>query len=169
MPTSRPGQEEPPAPGSRANWPLVNNPESPADSPPHDPAVGPYEGARRAAADPPADDPAAERRVTPPWLADDLPPEPPVLRLVEPAPLADRALRTGAESQLDTPPLRLVDREDTERGDRPAERLDVTLPDRRPEPPVDRRPEPPPSEPPAGTAGRAPAATDLRRRVTATC
>ncbi|GGM25181.1 hypothetical protein GCM10011608_07480 [Micromonospora sonchi] len=151
MPASRPGQEEPPAPGSRANWPLVNNPESPADSPAHDPAVGPYEGARRAAADPPADDSAAERRVTPPWLADDLPPEPPVLRLVEPAPLADRALRTGAESQLDTPPLRLVDRENTERGDRPSERLDVTLPARRPEPPSERldvalparRPEPP--------------------------
>ncbi|GIJ25908.1 hypothetical protein Vqi01_10700 [Micromonospora qiuiae] len=141
MPTSRPGQELP-APGSRANWPLVNNPESPAESPANNPPAGPYEGARRAAADSPADDPTAERRVTPPWLADDLPPEPPVLRLVEPPPLADRALRTGAESQLDTPPLRLVNREGTERSDRPAERLDVTPPSRRPEPPVERRPPP---------------------------
>jgi hypothetical protein len=32
-------------------------------------------------------------RVTPPWLADDLPQEPPTLRLVEPPPLADPALR----------------------------------------------------------------------------
>lgn len=144
IPATRPGQE-PPAPGSRANWPLVNNPETPADSPARNPVAGSYEGNRRAAADTPADGPAelgAERRVTPPWLADDLPPEPPVLRLVEPPPLADRALRPGAEPPLDTPPLRLVEREGAPRGERPAERLDVTLPARRPEPPVERRPPP---------------------------
>jgi hypothetical protein len=41
---------------------------------------------------------ARSERVTPPWLADDLPAEPTMLRLVEPAPLADPALREGAES-----------------------------------------------------------------------
>ncbi len=37
--------------------------------------------------------PPTSTRVTPPWLADDLPAEPAMLRLVEPAPLADPALR----------------------------------------------------------------------------
>jgi hypothetical protein len=41
----------------------------------------------------PASAPPAPTRVTPPWLADDLPAEPAMLRLVEPAPLADPALR----------------------------------------------------------------------------
>jgi hypothetical protein len=60
-----------------------------------------------------------EGRVTPPWQADDLPPEPPTLRLVEPAPLADPALsgarpvadELGTDLRLDPPPLRLVDPE----------------------------------------------------------
>jgi hypothetical protein len=37
-----------------------------------------------------------EGRVTPPWQADDLPAEPPGLRLVEPAPLTDPALSSAA-------------------------------------------------------------------------
>jgi hypothetical protein len=79
-----------------------------------------------------------EGRVTPPWQADDLPVEPPGLRLVEPAPLTDPALaaeRTysdelSGEFRLDPPPLRLVepersaDRGSRSRGRRSAERLD---------------------------------------------
>jgi hypothetical protein len=61
-------------------------------------------------------------RVTPPWLADDLPQEPPMLRLVEPQPLADRALRDQAnptaDLRLDGPPLRLVEPEDPDRNGR---------------------------------------------------
>ncbi len=66
--------------------------------------------------------PVGEGRVKPPWLADDLPPEPPMLRLVEPPPLADRALRDepvhndpltgdlGVGGHYENPPpLRLVD------------------------------------------------------------
>ncbi|PZG13484.1 transposase [Micromonospora craterilacus] len=141
VPTPRPGQE-PAAPGSRANWPLVNNPENPADSSANNPVVSSYDDrGRRGAPEAPADL-GADRRVTPPWLADDLPPEPPVLRLVEPPPLADRALRNGAEPQLENPPLRLVDRPGPERGGHPAERLDLTPPARRPEPPVEHRPPP---------------------------
>ncbi|GIH12625.1 transposase [Rugosimonospora africana] len=44
-------------------------------------------------------------RVTPPWQDNDLPAEPPALRLVEPAPLADRALRD------DRPGMRERDRD----------------------------------------------------------
>ncbi|RIV39420.1 transposase [Micromonospora radicis] len=132
-----------PPPGSRANWPLVNNPENPADSPARNPVVGGYDEPGRRAAAEHTGDLAAERRVTPPWLADDLPPEPPVLRLVEPPPLADRALRNGAESQLENPPLRLVDRAPAaERGHRTVERLELDPPARRPMPPVEHRPPP---------------------------
>jgi hypothetical protein len=56
-----------------------------------------------------------ESRVTPPWLADDLPPEPPMLRLVEPPPLPDWALRDDRPRRdyptAENPLLRLVDRE----------------------------------------------------------
>lgn len=40
-------------------------------------------------------------RVTPPWQDSDLPAEPPALRLVEPAPLADRALRDDRPAMRD--------------------------------------------------------------------
>jgi hypothetical protein len=64
-----------------------------------------------------------EGRVTPPWQADDLPAEPPALRLVEPAPLADPALsgqlsrydELGDDLRFDPPPLRLVDPDVPER------------------------------------------------------
>ncbi|MFK3984556.1 transposase [Micromonospora sp. NPDC050397] len=66
---------------------------------------------------------AGDGRVTPPWLADDLPQEPPMLRLVEPPPLADRALRDPsgpvADPRLDGPPLRLVEPEEPDRNARP--------------------------------------------------
>ena len=97
----------PPIPGSRCHRPTAAGGSAPAPGPtgrspttrgrangePHNP--GPTStaatGERR-----PADRPGSLRqRVTPPWLADDLPPEPPMLRLVEPPPLADRALREG--------------------------------------------------------------------------
>ncbi|MFY1685267.1 transposase [Micromonospora sp. WMMD730] len=133
VPVSRPEPEQPTAPpGSRANWPLVNNPEDPADSSANNPVVPAYGERGGRSADAPTDA-GAGRRITPPWLADDLPQEPPMLRLVEPPPLADRALRDGldtpADPHLDTPPLRLVDRDEAGRAGRPhradrAEQLD---------------------------------------------
>ncbi|MFF0150336.1 transposase [Micromonospora sp. NPDC005203] len=145
VPTPRPGQESAP-PGSRANWPLVNNPEDPADSSPKNPAAYSYGGGRGIDA---ATDPGrADGRVTPPWLADDLPQEPPMLRLVEPPPLADRALREGlnppADPHLETPPLRLVDREQAARNSRAAARPT----EHRPPPPMEHRPPPLEHRPP---------------------
>ncbi|WP_422771811.1 transposase [Plantactinospora sp. WMMC1484] len=107
VPATRP--EPPPPPGSRANWPLV-----PGDD--HDdratgaghPAYG-QSGERNA----PVSTPPGDGRVTPPWQADDLPPEPPTLRLVEPPP-AERGGR--GDLPADNPPLRLVEREEPARG-----------------------------------------------------
>ncbi|MFI7489508.1 transposase [Micromonospora echinaurantiaca] len=145
VPTPRPGKEAAP-PGSRANWPLVNNPEDPADSSANNPVVGSYGDRGGRGVDAPTD-PGAERRVTPPWLADDLPQEPPMLRLVEPPPMADRALRDGpnppTDPQVENPPLRLVDREEAARNGRPAApRAERPAPEHRPAPPVERRPPP---------------------------
>ncbi|MET8306460.1 transposase [Micromonospora sp. NPDC005173] len=142
VPIPRPDQESA-APGSRANWPLVNNPEDPADSSPNNPAAYSYGGGR--GIDAPTDPGRADGRVTPPWLADDLPQEPPMLRLVEPPPLADRALREGlnppADPRLETPPLRLVDAEQAARNSRPAARAE-RAPEHRPAPPIEHRPPP---------------------------
>jgi hypothetical protein len=77
-----------------------------------------------------------EGRVTPPWQADDLPAEPPTLRLVEPA---DGGLSGGARGsdQLDTPPLRLLEAEEHERTGRAARaRNTTTALDRSSAPPV---------------------------------
>jgi hypothetical protein len=71
-----------------------------------------------------------EGRVTPPWQADDLPTEPPTLRLVEPAPIADPALSLdrapvddlGADLRFDPPALRLVGGETEEWSDRTSRR-----------------------------------------------
>ncbi|HEY3006899.1 MAG TPA: transposase [Micromonosporaceae bacterium] len=100
------------APGSRANWPLVG----PAD----DPSTGSDRSSDYDFERPPSElnrpaEPAETAgRVTPPWLADDLP-EPPTLRLVEPPPLADRALRDELtpldDLRYGPPPLRLVESE----------------------------------------------------------
>ncbi|MGC4838515.1 transposase [Micromonospora vinacea] len=148
VPTPRPGQETAP-PGSRANWPLVNNPEDPSDSSPNNPVAYSYGGSR--GVDAPTDPGRADGRVTPPWLADDLPPEPPMLRLVEPPPLADRALREGpnppADQHLETPPLRLVDREQAARNGRAAARTERAA-EHRPSPPVEHRPPPMEHRPP---------------------
>ncbi|MEV4118147.1 transposase [Micromonospora sp. NPDC049645] len=148
VPTPRPGQEAAP-PGSRANWPLVNNPEDPSDSSPNNPVAYSYGGNR--GVDAPTDPGRADGRVTPPWLADDLPQEPPMLRLVEPPPLADRALREGpnpaADQHLETPPLRLVDREQAARNGRAAARTERPA-EHRPAPPVEHRPPPMEHRPP---------------------
>nr|MDT0657998.1 transposase [Micromonospora sp. DSM 115978] len=83
MPAPRP--DSAPAPGSRANWPLVNSAGDRPDGPPPNPDRSFGYGDRPGGQDrPPAADTTG--RVTPPWLADDLPPEPPTLRLVEPPP-----------------------------------------------------------------------------------
>ncbi|WP_406038099.1 transposase [Micromonospora sp. NBC_00898] len=143
VPTPRPGQESAP-PGSRANWPLVNNGDDPADGPGDAPAAYSYGDREVRKVDAPTD--PGKGRVTPPWLADDLPQEPPMLRLVEPPPLADRALRDGlnppTDPGLDAPPLRLVERAEAERAGRSGPRADLPAPlERRPAPP-ERRPAP---------------------------
>lgn len=69
-----------PAPGSRANWPLTG----PLDDPLGDAA---------ALRQPSGGFEPRPGRVTPPWQADDLPEPPKLLRLVDPPPLADPALR----------------------------------------------------------------------------
>lgn len=75
------------APGSRDDWPL--NPARDQD----DMALGPVGRTELAAEGPGLDPPARRRdsRVAPPWQADDMPGEPGGLRLVDPAPSADRA------------------------------------------------------------------------------
>lgn len=133
VPSPRPSAPEPAPPGSRANWPLVNNADEQADREREAPAY-PYGRSVDAPSDP--------GRVTPPWLADDLPQEPPMLRLVEPPPLADRALRAELDRPtdpgLDTPPLRLVDRDDPART---APRAEMPAPlERRPAPKEHRPP-----------------------------
>lgn len=140
VPTPRPGQESAP-PGSRANWPLVNGSDDQDERAPEAPAAYGY-GDRGRNIDAPSD----PGRVTPPWLADDLPQEPPMLRLVEPPPLADRALRDGGnpptDPGLDNPPLRLVDREQAARNGRPASRADIPAPAERRPAPKEHRPPP---------------------------
>jgi hypothetical protein len=84
-------------PGSRANWPLVNSDdrsESPAAS-----ASGPPDG-----------------RVRPPWQSDDLPKEPPALRLVESQLGGGLDSRNLGSSLSEPPPLRLVDGADRNGG-----------------------------------------------------
>lgn len=101
LPATRP---EPAPPGSRANWPLVNSgdDERAAGFPayPSDQAAD-----RDAAASQPTGPASGDGRVTPPWQADDLPPEPPSLRLVEPT-LSDSAPHGGPPA--DSPQQRLA-------------------------------------------------------------
>jgi hypothetical protein len=137
VPTPRPDR---PAPGARANWPLTST----SDDLSKDATALPGIGSAGYPSELDAPTGTAERisalaggRVTPPWQADDLPPEPPALRLVEPPPLADRALREdrpedrdgesrpasvsldlpAPERGLDTPPLRLVGRNGSDSDD----------------------------------------------------
>jgi hypothetical protein len=114
-----------PEPGARANWPLVDNTsDERANGEPHFPDLSELPPSEL---DRPTYSPVGDDRVPPPWLADDMPPEPPILRLVEPPPLADRALREEAPrenrsrarderrtreefaARYDAPPLRLVE------------------------------------------------------------
>lgn len=112
VPTPRP---EPAPPGSRANWPLVGPADERANGTGGHDSSYPFRDRPGNELDGPADASSPDSRVTPPWQADDLPQEPPMLRLVEPPPLADRALREDleltplADPRLDTPPLRLVE------------------------------------------------------------
>ena len=135
MPAPRPAQDQhrPAAePGSRANWPLVNSSDDRALQPPADSAPSPSAGS-------PLGRPAQpDGRVRPPWQADDLPKEPPSLRLVEPQ------LGPGRPDDIpepaEAPPLRLVDRDLPERngrGGRPPRRNTLTALDRSSSPPVE--------------------------------
>lgn len=118
VPTPRPAPERT-APGSRGNWPLVNSSDDRDSGPrfPYDDAAGPnFDFPAEPPANPRVKPPwlADDLPPEPPWLADDLPPDPPMLRLVEPPPLADRALRHESRGRSDdlaaeTAPLRLVD------------------------------------------------------------
>jgi hypothetical protein len=114
MPAQRPVQETP-EPGSRANWPLLNGDDTGAQQPP------------AAVSGPPADG-----RIRPPWQ--DMPSEPPALRLVEPqlSGLDSRAADVG-----EPPPLRLIDR-DTPigRNGRLPRRTTLTALERSTQPPV---------------------------------
>jgi hypothetical protein len=96
MPTQRPAHDVP-EPGSRANWPLLNSgdevPTAPAGTTPTDDRFH------------------SDGRVKPPWQ--DMPKEPPALRLVEPT-LETTVPDLPAINE--PPPLRLVDREDRARG-----------------------------------------------------
>jgi hypothetical protein len=89
-------------PGSRSDWPL--NTTGTAAGAATQPAVTGNSGGYpvtslpptvldRRQVDPPLVPRQRDGRVQPPWQADDLPAEPPALRLVEPGPLADPALR----------------------------------------------------------------------------
>ncbi|MET0416219.1 MAG: transposase, partial [Actinoplanes sp.] len=99
MPSQRP-TAEPAEPGSRANWPLLNNTGD-------DLAAPPLPAASTSA-------PPADGRVKPPWQ--DMPKEPPALRLVE-SQLRGNLDTTvpglpGMSSMGEPPPLRLVDGDD---------------------------------------------------------
>jgi hypothetical protein len=117
MPAQRSTQETP-EPGSRANWPLLNNSDEAAATPP--PA---------AVSSPPSDG-----RVRPPWQ--DMPQEPPSLRLVES--VLNGLTNTPADVTAITepPPLRLVDDRSGRNGRAAARRTTLTALDRSTSPPV---------------------------------
>ncbi|XVU24802.1 transposase [Actinoplanes sp. CA-054009] len=91
MPAQRPGGPEP-EPGSRANWPLLN---SGADDTATIPAAS-------------ASSPPADGRVRPPWQ--DMPKEPPALRLVDTSSSLDATV-TDLPAVTEPPALRLVEGE----------------------------------------------------------
>jgi hypothetical protein len=117
MPAQRPGEDKP-EPGSRANWPLLNNDDDIA------PAT--------------VSGPSSDGRVKPPWQ--DMPKEPPALRLVESqlGSLAD--IPADVTAITEPPPLRLVDRDGPERNGRNGRatprRTTLTALDRSTQPPV---------------------------------
>jgi hypothetical protein len=96
MPAQRPGHETA-EPGSRANWPLLNSGDDPASTPAASISSPPVDNGRNG-------------RVKPPWQ--DMPKEPPALRLVEPQ-LGDSLDATMADLPAfsEPPSLRVVDGE----------------------------------------------------------
>ncbi|MBL7254806.1 transposase [Actinoplanes sp. LDG1-01] len=93
MPAQRPGGQEAPEPGSRANWPLMNT--SGSDDALTTPAAS-------------TSAPPADGRVRPPWQ--DMPKEPPALRLVDSQlPNGLDATVTDMPAVSDPPSLRLVE------------------------------------------------------------
>jgi hypothetical protein len=112
MPAQRPGDA--PEPGSRANWPLMNTAGDDLPAPTNSPAGStgfPPGSAGSPAAS--ASSPPADGRVKPPWQ--DMPKEPPALRLVESQLAAANGLDTTVTDLppvSEPPPLRLVDGDD---------------------------------------------------------
>jgi hypothetical protein len=112
------------APGSRSRWPLAGDSDErtasgtfPLVSGAGAADVPQVAGQPNAAESPSVELPRQrEGRVKPPWQSDDLPVEPPTLRLVEPAPLVDPALANNRQQvgdsdtdlRFDPPTLRLV-------------------------------------------------------------
>jgi len=126
-------------PGPRTSWPLANDPLREPSYPPEplDVTITSYprfDFSESIGLVSPADrvevPKQREGRIKPPWQADDLPPEPPVLRLVEPTPPADLALDPltleppyadrydddlKPDNLFERPELRLVEFDDGER------------------------------------------------------
>ena len=139
VPAARPEPEpEPAPPGSRANWPLVDPAEREGDDAPA--SAPPYSRGDRPAGslDAPTDPGSGEGRIKPPWLSDDLPQEPPALRLVEPpaerSPLPERSPQEGhsrplGPSLVDGPPLRVVEPQGTGRNANQPARAEPTVPE----------------------------------------
>jgi hypothetical protein len=92
---------EVPAPGSRSDWPLNGSAPSFAEQATYAGQVSTSDTADFSLR---TGEPSRNGRVTPPWQADDLPSEPPTLRLVEPAPVAP----SSEYPITGTPSLRLV-------------------------------------------------------------
>jgi hypothetical protein len=116
MPAQRPTQEVS-EPGSRANWPLTNNNDDAAALPP------------AAVSTPPSDG-----RVKPPWQ--DMPQEPPSLRLVESVLNGLTNSSSDPTAISEPPPLRLVDDRGGRNGRSMARRTTLTALDRSTSPPV---------------------------------
>lgn len=120
VPTPRPEAAAAP-PGSRANWPLVG----PSDD--DDAVVTDGESTPTSGSQAPSE---GSGRVTPPWMADDLPAEPPMLRLVEPSTADGRPPspeRSAEGPNLGGPSLRLVEAETPNPPDLPASTDSDTL------------------------------------------
>ncbi|TMM31552.1 MAG: hypothetical protein E6F99_28310 [Actinobacteria bacterium] len=94
-----------PPPGSRSDWPLTASAPGFAEQATFAGQVTASDTADYPPVRP--GEPARNGRVTPPWQADDLPSEPPTLRLVEPSP-APPPTDYGRDPLGGTPSLRLV-------------------------------------------------------------
>lgn len=116
IPGPRPEPDFPP-PGSRQDWPTGPH-DSDYAAPPASPEpyptsfdLDPLNAPLSPALPPVSSAPISPGRVPPPWLADDMPTEPPSLRLVEPPagdPLTDPI---GFDRLVDPPVLRVIDGE----------------------------------------------------------